>query len=198
MANPQLAATTRTEFGKGASRRARRAGQIPAVLYGHGTDPVHLSLPGQETFLILREANVLLEIAVDGAEPIMALPKQIQRDVITGAVDHVDLLLVKKGEKVTVEVAILLVGAAERGALVMQDLQTLKVHVPATHIPADIEVSIEGLVIGDQVFVRDIKLPADVEALDDPELLVVNVVAPAVEAEAAEEEAAEAEAAEEA
>ncbi len=188
MAN-QLAATTRTEFGKGAARRARRAGLIPAVLYGHGTDPVHISLPGQETFLVLREANVLLEIAIDGAKPVMALPKQIQRDVITGAVDHVDLLLVKKGEKVTVEVAILLVGEAERGALVMQDLQSLKVHVPATHIPSDIEVSIDGLVIGDQIFVRDIKLPADVEALDDAELLVVNVVAPAVEVEA--EEAAE-------
>ena len=187
-----LAAQTRTEFGKGAARRTRREGRIPAVLYGHGTDPVHISLPGQETFLILREANVLLEIAIDGAKPVMALPKQIQRDVITGAVDHVDLLLVKKGEKVSVEVAILLVGEAERGALVMQDLQTLKVHVPATHIPSDIEVSIDGLVVGDQIFVRDIKLPADVEALDDAELLVVNVVAPAVEAEEPAEVAEEA------
>lgn len=191
MAN-QLTASTRTDFGKGAARRTRREGRIPAVLYGHGTDPVHISLPGQETFLILREANVLLEIAIDGAKPVMALPKQIQRDVITGAVDHVDLLLVKKGEKVSVEVAILLVGEAERGALVMQDLQTLKVHVPATHIPSDIEVSIDGLVVGDQIFVRDIKLPADVEALDDAELLVVNVVAPAVEAEEPAEVAEEA------
>lgn len=200
MANPQLSAITRTEFGKGAARRTRRAGQTPAVLYGHGTDPVHIALPAQETFLTLRQANVLLEVVVDGGEPALALPKQVQRDPITGAIDHVDLLLVRKGEKVIVEVALEIVGEAERGSLVNQDLVTLSVLAPATDIPETIEVSIDGLVIGDQILVGDLKLPEGVEAHDEADLLVVGIVQQSVmdvespgEGEASEGEATEAE-----
>jgi len=199
VANPKLSAITRTEFGKGAARRTRRAGQTPAVLYGHGTDPVHVALPAQETFLILRQANVLLEVSVDGGEPTLALPKQVQRDPISGAVEHVDLLLVKKGEKVVVEVALEVVGEAERGSLVNQDLNTLSVLAPATDIPETIEVSIDGLVIGDQILVSDLKLPEGVEAQDEADLLVVGINPPVVvdldeptEGDAAEGEAAEA------
>ncbi|MCC2593593.1 50S ribosomal protein L25/general stress protein Ctc [Tessaracoccus sp. OS52] len=183
MAKPQttqLNASTRTEFGKGAARRTRRAGQIPAVLYGHGTDPVHIALPGQETFLALRQANVLLDIAVDGAKNLMALPKQVQRDPITHAVEHVDLLIVTAGEKVSVEVALIVTGEAERGSLVNHDLNTLTVEAPATAIPNEIEVSVEGLVIGDQILVKDLVLPEGVSTHVDPEALVVNVTQPQV------------------
>lgn len=195
MANPRLEANARTEFGKGAARRTRRAGQIPAVIYGHGTDPVHLALPGQETFLTLRQANVLLEIIVDGGKPVMALPRQIQRDPITGGIDHVDLIIVKAGEKVSVEVALEVVGEAERGSLVNVDLNSLTVFAPATDIPEVIEVDIEGLVIGDQILVGDLKLPEGVEAQLEADVMVLNVTPPPVvveETEAAEgEEAAE-------
>lgn len=189
----QLNASTRTEFGKGAARRLRRAGEIPAVLYGHGTDPVHMALPGQATFLALRQANVLLEIVVDGVNPLMALPKQVQRDPISGDIGHVDLLIVKAGEKVSVEVALEVVGEAERGALINLDLNSLTVLAPATDIPEVIEVSIEGLVIGDQILVSDLKLPEGVEAQLEADAMVLNVTPPpvAVETEEATDEAAE-------
>lgn len=185
MADANLSASTRTEFGKGAARRLRRAGQTPAVLYGHGADPVHLALPAQETFLALRTANVLLEIAVEGEkDPVLALPKQIQRDPITSAIEHIDLLLVKAGEKVAVDVALILSGESERGSMVNHDLTALPVLAPATNIPTEFEVSVEGLEIGAQVLVTDIALPEGVELNIDPESLVLSVVViPAAEAE---------------
>lgn len=205
MAEHKLAASNRTEFGKGASRRLRRSGAIPAVLYGHGTDPVHVSLPGHDTMLILRQANVLITLSVEGDKDILALPKQVQRDPITNFVEHVDLLIVKKGEKVTVDVPLTFVGeVAEKDSLVNTELNSLSVLAPATDIPAEIEVSLEGLVVGDQITVGDLKLPEGVETAVDPEQLVVGVVPPPVvvletedeaaegaEAEAAEDEAAE-------
>lgn len=198
MADANLTSTTRTEFGKGAARRLRRAGQTPAVLYGHGTDPVHLALPAQETFLALRTANVLLEIAVEGEKaPVLALPKQVQRDPITSAIEHVDLLLVKAGEKVAVDVALVLTGESERGSMVNHDLTALPVLAPATHIPTEFEVSVEGLEIGAQVLVTDVKLPEGVELNIEPETLVLSVVViPAAEAEEAAEGADDAAAAE--
>ncbi|GAB3817070.1 50S ribosomal protein L25/general stress protein Ctc [Tessaracoccus terricola] len=183
MAKPKLTpltATARTEFGKGAARRIRRAGDVPAVLYGHGTDPVHVTLPGQETFLALRQANVLLEINAEGAKPIMALPKQVQRNVITNFVEHVDLLIVRADEKVSVEVALVITGEAERGSLVNHDLLSLTVLAPAVAIPEEIEVSVEGLVIGDQVLVGDLKLPEGVESQQEDDILVVNITQPVV------------------
>lgn len=177
-----LTATKRTEFGKGAARRLRRAGDVPAVLYGHGTDPMHIALPGKETFLIMRQANVLLELSVEGeSEPIMALPRQVTRDPITNFLEHVDLLIIRAGEKVVVEVALQLVGeVAERESMVNQDLQTLTVQAPATDIPESIEVSIEGMNIGDSLTVGDLTLPEGVEAQQEDDVLVVNVVPPPV------------------
>ncbi|MBB1509649.1 50S ribosomal protein L25/general stress protein Ctc [Tessaracoccus sp. MC1756] len=194
-ADAQLSATTRTEFGKGAARRLRREGGTPAVLYGHGMDPVHLALPAQETYLALRTSNALLEISIDGdKKPSLALVKQIQRDPIRPLIDHVDLLLVKAGEKVEVEVLLVLVGEAERGTLINQDLTTLTVLAPATDIPTELHVSLDGLVIGDQILVSDVKLPEGVEATGDPDALVLSVNAPVVESESeetADEEVAE-------
>lgn len=200
MADNQLTAVTRSEFGKGAARRLRRSGQVPAVLYGREADTVHIALPAQETFLILRQANVLLEITIDGeSKPVMALPKQVTRDPITGFLVHVDLVIVRAGEKVTVEVALVLTGEAERGSMVNQDLTTLTVSAPATAIPEEIEVSIEGMVIGDQILAGDIKLPEGVESLQDPEDMILNITPPPVveldepseDDEAAEEDADE-------
>ncbi len=172
----KLTATPRTEFGKGASRRLRRNDKTPAVIYGHGTDPVHVSLPGKETFLLLRQSNVLLTISIEGEKKsITALPKQVQRDPITGFLEHIDLLIVKKGEKVSVDVALTVVGEAERGSLVNQDLTSLPVLAPATDIPQEIEVSIEGLVVGDQILAGDVVLPEGVVSEQDPESMVLNV-----------------------
>ncbi len=176
MADFKLTATPRNEFGKGASRRLRRADKIPAVLYGHGTDPVHISLPGKETFLLLRQSNVLLTITIEGdSKSVTALPKQVQRDPITSFLEHIDLLIVRKGEKVSVEVPLTVVGEAERGALVNVDLTSLLVLAPATSIPNEIEVSIEGLVVGDQILAGDVKLPDGVVYEHDPEAMVLNV-----------------------
>lgn len=191
-ADAQLNATTRTEFGKGASRRLRRDGATPAVLYGHGSDPVHLALPAQETFLALRTANALLEIAVDGEKkPVLALVKQVQRNPIRPIIEHVDLLLVREGEKVQVDVSLVIVGEAERGSLLNQDLQSLTVMAPATDIPTEFEVSVEGLEIGAQVLVSDITLPDGVESTIDADTLIVSVNAPVVEEEEDETEEGE-------
>ena len=197
MADVNISATKRDEFGKGAARRLRRAGQTPAVIYGHGTDPMHLALPAQETFLALRQPNVLLHLNIEGeSKPVLALPKQVTRDAILPIIQHVDLLLVKAGEKVTVDVPLNFTGEAERGNLVNVDLNSLSVLAPATNIPTEFEASIEGLTAGDQVLVSDVKLPEGVEAAVDGETLVLNViVAPVVELESTEDEAAEGEAA---
>ncbi|MFV0428144.1 MAG: 50S ribosomal protein L25/general stress protein Ctc [Arachnia sp.] len=179
MSDLNPSAVPRTVFGKGASRRLRRSGLEPAVVYGHGTDPVHISLPAKETFLALRTSNALLEIAIEGTKkPIMALPKQVQRDPLTGGLDHVDLLIVREGEKVTVDVWLEFVGEAARDGMVNTDLTALTVEAPATNIPANIQVSIEGMQIGDHLTVADLALPEGVETQIDPETLVVNVVPP--------------------
>ncbi|HMS35517.1 MAG TPA: 50S ribosomal protein L25/general stress protein Ctc [Arachnia sp.] len=187
-ADATLSAQIRTEFGKGAARRLRRAGQTPAVLYGHGTDPVHLALPAQEVFLALRTANALLEINVDGQKkPVLALPKQIQRDPILPVIEHIDLILVKAGEKVVVDVPLTFVGEAEKGAIVNHEIVAISVLAPATDIPTEFEVSVEGLAVGDHILVSGIALPEGVEPAGDADQLVVSVVAPAVEAPAADE-----------
>ena len=165
----KIAAEVRNEFGKGAARRIRRANQVPAVLYGHGMEPMHLTLPHHETLLALRTANVLLSLEIKGEKEQLCLPKQVQRDPIKGFVEHVDLLLVKRGEKVTVEVPIVLVG-------VNQDLTALALEVSATNIPTEIEVSIEGLEAGAQVTVADITLPEGATFNGDAaETLIVGI-----------------------
>lgn len=201
MAEIKLAGAARSEFGKGAARRLRRAGQVPAVLYGHGSDPVHLSLPAHDTQLALRQANALLSISIDGGKAQLALPKQVQRDAIKGFIEHVDLVMVKVGEKVHVEVPVTLVGEPEPGCVAMLDLNTVTVIAPATSIPNGIDINIDRAPAGTQITLGDLVLPEGAEVAGDADTLVVNVTLPRAasetesadgEAEAAEEADAEA------
>jgi len=198
----RIDAETRTEFGKGGARRTRRAGKIPAVLYGHGTDPRHISLPSREFEHALRTdgANVLLDLQLaEGSE--LALPKSIQRDPIRGVIEHLDLILVRRGERIAVEIAISVVGEIVPGGLLDQSLTTIAVTAEATNIPSGFEVSIEGLEIGDAIHAKDVKLPDGVELAADPDQTILHVVAAPtaeeMEAEGAGEVTEEAEAAEE-
>lgn len=188
----KLEATLRTEFGKGAARRARRAGLIPAVMYGHGTDPVHLNLPGHATTLAVRQANVLLEISYEGKTQ-LALPKQVSKDPLGNVVEHVDLLLVKRGEQVTVEIPVVTVGDHGPETLMNVELTQLNVQADATKLPEQVEIDVTGIVAPHQILAKDVKLPAGCELADDAEKLVVNFTVPA--AQAASEGEAEAAAA---
>ncbi len=192
MPEVKLTAELRTEFGKGAARRIRRAHKVPAVLYGHGTDPIHITLPGHETLLALRTANALLSIDVDGTSQ-LALPKQVQRDPLKHTIEHVDLVLVRRGELVTVDVAIHIEGEAAPETLVVVDHNSVPVEADATAIPTQIVVSIEGLVAGTQILASDLELPEGSTLGIDPEALIVNITAAQSEA-ALEAELAEAEA----
>ncbi|HEX3336733.1 MAG TPA: 50S ribosomal protein L25/general stress protein Ctc, partial [Jatrophihabitans sp.] len=160
MSEVRLSAETRTEFGKGGARRTRRAGKVPAVIYGHGADPRHVALPAREFANAIRHggANVLLTLDVDGGEQ-LAIPKSIQRHPIKGHFEHVDLLAVRRGEKVTIDVPIIVVGGLVPGGLLNQESTTVSVEAEATHIPTGFEVSIEGLPIGSQVTAADVTLP---------------------------------------
>jgi len=186
----RIAAEPRTEFGKGGARRTRRAGKVPAALYGHGTAPRHIALPAREFAQAIKHGiNTLLTIEIEGGSE-LALPKALQRDPLKGTFDHVDLLLVRKGEKVTVEVPVTLVGEASKEGMVNQDLASLTVEAEATHIPDGVEVSIEGLVVGGHVLAGEVKLPSGTTLIGDPEALVVSIMAAPtaaqVEAELAE------------
>jgi large subunit ribosomal protein L25 len=178
----KITAELRTEFGKGAARRLRRADKVPAVLYGHGTDPLHLSLPGHDTMLALKTRNVLITLDIDGRDNELALPRHVQRDPLKGSIEHVDLLLVRRGEKVVVDVRIVLVGEAAPETLVNLENPTVAVEAEATRIPDRIEVSVDGAQAGTQIHARDLVLPpgATLDAAED--LLVVNVtMAPTAE-----------------
>jgi large subunit ribosomal protein L25 len=179
----RISAEPRTEFGKGGARRTRRAGKIPAVLYGHGTDPRHIALPARDfAHAIKNGINTLLTVEIEGGDE-LALPKAIQRDPIKGTFDHVDLLLVRRGEKVTVELPVTLTGEPAPGGLVNQDLNTLTVEAEATHIPENVEVSIEGLEAGSHITAGQVPLPAGATLVTEPDTLVVGVVAaPSAEA----------------
>jgi large subunit ribosomal protein L25 len=188
----KIHAESRTEFGKGAARRIRRADKVPAVLYGHGTDPVHITLPGHDLMLALKTANALLSIELDGDSQ-LALPKQVQRDPIKGFIEHADLILVRQGEKVTVDVPLVLLGEAAPDALVTVDHNVIPLEAEATHIPSRVEVDIEGREVGTQIFAKDLILPEGSTLALDEEALIVNVSA-APTAEDLEAELAEAEA----
>jgi large subunit ribosomal protein L25 len=203
----KLTAQPRTEFGKGAARRLRRADMVPAVLYGHGTDPVHVALPGHATMMALKQSNALFDLDVNGKST-LALPKDVQRDPLKGFIEHVDLLIVRRGEKVTVDVPLHVTGDAVPGALVTTEATTLSLEVEATKIPQAVEHDISGLEIGTQVLAGDVKLPAGAVLAGDAEALVINIVdaeragttaedveADEAEAAAAAEEAGEGEAA---
>ena len=189
MADTRIAAETRTEFGKGAARRTRRAGKVPAVLYGHGTDPVHLSFDTVEFAAVLREngRNALLTITGLEGQPPMALAKSIVRDPIKGFFEHVDLVLVRRGEKVQVDVRLVIMGDAASGTLVFQNEDTLTIEADATNIPEEIPVVIEDAEIGTQINAGDIRLPDGAELVTDADILVVNVTEAPTE-EAMEEE----------
>lgn len=188
----KLVAEKRTDFGKGAARKIRRAGNIPAVMYGHGTAPVHISLPGHATFQALKHTNALLTIVVDGDEQ-LALAKDIQRDPIKPVIEHVDLVVVRKGEKVHVDVPVHLEGEAAPETVVTLDHNTLQLEALATNIPESIVISIEGLAAGTQILAGAVQLPEGSSLVTDAEALVVNVTQ-AISEEALEAELAEAEA----
>jgi large subunit ribosomal protein L25 len=170
----RIEAQSRNEFGKGASRRLRRDGRIPAVVYGHGTDPVHVSLPGHELGQALRQSNVLLTLALESGDQ-LTLPKSVQRDPVRHTIEHVDLIVITRGEKVTVDVPIHTTGTAEPGSLT-EHADTLSVLAEATRIPSSIEVSIAGLPIGSTVRAADVVLPDGVELAADADLVIVHII----------------------
>ena len=196
MSAEKITAEKRTEFGKGAARRIRREHKVPAVIYGHGNDPIHVTLPGHETMMALKHggSNALLELDVDGTTQ-LALTKQVQIDPIKRHLEHIDFVAVRKGEKVTVDIVIHLVGEAASETLVVTENSTVSVEAEATHIPEYIEVDIEGAEVGTQIHASDLVLPKGSTLLTDPETLVVNITnAPTAEEVEAELEEAEAEA----
>lgn len=204
----KVEAATRESFGKGAARKLRATGAIPAVIYGHGTDPKHVALPAHQVGLLIRKANALLDLQIDGKSTLV-LVKDVQKDPVRQIIEHMDLIVIKKGEKVQVEVPVHIEGEPFAGTIADVDSHTLLLEVEATHIPENIVVSVEGLDEGTQILAGAIELPKGATLINDPETLVVNVHVPqkvdlgeeaaeAAEAEAAEGERAEAEAAEEA
>ena len=189
-------AEVRENFGKGFARRLRAAGKIPAVIYGHGTTTVHVALPGHQVALLIRRANAVLELDVNGKEQ-LTLVKDVQKDPVHQIIEHIDLLVVKKGEKIQVDVPISIIGESAPGTIAAQDANTVLLEVEATHIPESIVVSVEGLEEGTQIHAKDVELPKGATLISDDDVLVVNVHVPqkvdlGEEAEAAEAEAAEA------
>jgi large subunit ribosomal protein L25 len=184
VAEARIDAETRTEFGKGAARRTRRAGRIPAVLYGHGTDPQHLSLPELEFKRIVRDQgrNAVITINIGGT-PQLALTKTVVSHPIRPYIEHVDLLVIRRGEKVGVDVQVLVVGDAAPGTLVTQELNAIQVEADVSSIPEQIEVSVEGLTAGTMIQASQVDLPEGTTLLTDPEILVVNVVPAPTEAQ---------------
>ncbi len=187
MAEIKLATEVRTEFGKGAARRVRRADRVPAVVYGHGAEPVHVTLPGHELLLALRTANVLIGLELDGKDGLV-IPKAVQRHPLKGTIEHVDLLTVKRGEKVQVEIAVHAEGDLAPGANLLEFVQnTLLVEAEATHIPESVTVSVAGLDAGDSIVAKDIALPKGSVLAGDEDAIVIQVVAAQAEEPAAGE-----------
>ncbi|MFD5009511.1 50S ribosomal protein L25/general stress protein Ctc [Streptomyces chartreusis] len=193
MSEVKISAETRTEFGKGAARRIRRDSKVPGVLYGHGSDPLHLTLPGHDLLLALRTPNVLIALDIDGKTNELAIPKSVQRDPIKGFLEHVDLLLVKRGEKVTVEVPVHAEGELAPGGYLLEHvLNALPVEAEATHIPEAVTVSVEGLEAGASILAKDITLPKGTTLAVEEDTVVLQVLAAQAE-EAPEGEEAEGE-----
>jgi len=173
----RIAAEPRTEFGKGPARRERRAGRVPAVLYGHGTDTRHVTLPGHEVMMALKTANVLIRLdGLPGGNQLV-LPKAVQRNPIRGTIEHVDLILVRRGEKVTVDIPVQVSGDIFPGGLLDQQLIQVSVEAEATNIPAGVEVSVQDMEVGAEVRAGDLQLPAGSTLVTDPESLVLHVIA---------------------
>jgi large subunit ribosomal protein L25 len=196
MSEEKIKAENRTQFGKGAARRIRRDDKVPAVLYGHGSDPMHITLPGHDTMMALKHggSNALLYLDIEGTTH-LALTKQIQADPIKGFLEHIDFVEVKKGEKVTVDIPIHVIGESKSDAMTVTELNNVSVEAEATNIPEYLEISVEDADAGFQVFAKDIELPSGSVLLTDEDSLIVNVVhAPTAEEVEAELEEAEAEA----
>jgi large subunit ribosomal protein L25 len=195
----RISAEPRTDFGKGGARRTRRAGKVPAVVYGHGEKPRHISLPSLEFAAVLRKGglNQLIEIEVSDGSRELVIPKDIQRDPLRDDIVHADLLIVRRGEKISTEVPVSWTGEAEKGGLVVYEVDTLTVEAEATHIPESIEVSIEGLAVGSQRTAGEVQVPSGVTLLTEPDTVLASVTVPRAEAAAEEtgEEEAEGEAA---
>ena len=187
----KLVAATRETFGKGVARKLRAIGRTPAVVYGHGTDPVHISVETHPLGLIIRQANAVIELDIEGRKELV-LVKDVQKDPVRQIIEHVDLIVIKKGEVVEVEVSVHVLGEPFSGTNALQELNALHLSVPATSIPEFVEVNVEGLEDGTQILAGTIVLPKGATLLDDPEQLVIHVVAPRG---SAEDEAADAEAA---
>jgi len=188
----RLSADERTSFGKGAARKLRAADKIPAVIYGHGTDPRHVTLPGHETALLLRKSNVVVTLDIAG-DTQLALVKDVQKDPVRQLIEHVDLIVVRKGEKVTVDVPVHVEGESFAGTVAMLDATTLTVEAEATHIPESFTVSVEGLEEGTQILAGQVELPKGTTLVTDAETLVVNITVPQLDTTSdAEGEAGEA------
>jgi len=173
----KLAAEVRTKFGKGAARKLRAADKIPAVVYGHGTEPQHISLPGHETMLLVRTANAVVDLDIEGAAQ-LALVKDVQRDPVRQIIEHIDLVVLRRGEKVTVDVPVVIEGESFSGTIHVQDLNTVSLLVLATDIPEHVTVNVEDLQDGVQIHASQLELPEGAELETDPEALVVAIVTP--------------------
>ncbi|UED85913.1 50S ribosomal protein L25/general stress protein Ctc [Streptomyces profundus] len=181
MADVKITAEPRAEFGKGASRRIRAAGKVPAVVYGHGGDPVHVTLPGHELMMALKNSNVLITLDIEGREELV-IPKAVQREAIRGFLVHTDLLVVKRGEKVNVEIRIITEGElAPGGGLLEHVVNTLSVEAEATNIPESVTVSVDGLTVGDSLLAKDVTLPAGTTLAGSPDDVIVQVLQPQAE-----------------
>jgi large subunit ribosomal protein L25 len=195
----KVTAELRESFGKGAARKLRALGKIPAVLYGHGTEPVHVSLPGHQMLLILRKSNAVLELDIDGKGQ-LALVKDVQKDPVRQIIEHLDLIVVKKGEKVQVDIPVTIEGESAAGTILNQDATTVSLEVEATHIPERVTVSVEGLEEGAQILAGDLELPKGASLITEADVLIVAITVPSAPADeeteaaeaAAEETAAEA------
>jgi large subunit ribosomal protein L25 len=189
----KLEAQVRDQFGKGAARKIRAAGKIPAVIYGHGTEPQHVTLPAHEVSLILRKANAVLDLDIAGKNE-LTLVKDVQKDPVRQIIEHIDLIVVKKGEKVQVEVPVHVVGESAPGTVLEQEAHTLLVEASALSIPDAVQISVEGVEAVSHLLASQVELPSGVTLLADAETLVVSVVLPTVapvdEAEEAPAEAA--------
>lgn len=188
----KVVAEVRENFGKGFARRLRAAGKIPAVIYGHGTEPQHVALPGHQVSLLIRRANALLDLDINGKSQ-LTLVKDVQKDPVRQIVEHIDLLVVRKGEKVQVDVPVTVIGEPFPGTIANLENTTVLLEVEATHIPQNVEVSIEGAEDGTQITAADLVLPAGATLVTEPETLIIGVSVP-LDTLAAEEEIAEADA----
>ncbi|MEI2268638.1 50S ribosomal protein L25/general stress protein Ctc [Microbacterium sp. No. 7] len=193
----KVVAELREQFGKGFARRLRAAGKIPAVIYGHGTDPVHVALPGHQVALLIRRANALLELEIDGKQQ-LTLVKDVQKDPVHQIIEHIDLLVVKKGEKIEVDIPVSVTGEPFPGTIANLENTTVTLEVEATHIPQNVEVSVEGLEDGAHITAADLTLPRGAVLVTDPETLIVGVALPPAPVEDEAEGSEDAEASDEA